>query len=356
MKEIDYYIGKSTTLSTLLVLLVLIGLFTFFSFIEEIDDIGQGNYNAASALQFVLLQVPRRLYELFPIAALLGTLLSLGGMANNSELTVMRSSGIAIGRIYWSAMKAVLFMMIVVMILGELIAPYTERQAQHMRSIAKAERIALQTRNGFWARDGNMFINIRDIQGSGRLGNITLFEFENDGRMHTITHTEQATYQQKEKTWILQNSEQNRFLNNRIVTQKIEKAKLNSLLNPELIGILILKPERLSVWDLYQYVGYLKDNGQRSAPYELAFWGKILYPVLIAIMTFLAIPFVFGSLRTVPVGQRVMVGALLGIGFHIFNQAVGNVALIYNISPALSSFIPSILFLILGILLMRRVT
>ncbi len=356
MKEIDYYIGKSTTLNALLVLVVLIGLFTFFSFIDEIDDIGQGDYDAFKALQYVLLQSPRRLYELFPIAALLGVLLSLGMMANHSELTVMRASGISINRIYWSTMKAIGFMMVIVIILGEWVAPYSERQAQHLRSIAKAERIALQTRYGFWARDGNMFINIRDIQGGGRLGNISLFEFEKNGKMHTITHSQHANYQQKDKTWILEDSQQNRFFKDRIVTNHIEQAQIGSLLNPELIGILILKPERLSVWDLYQYIDYLKENSQRSAQYELAFWGKVVYPVLVAVMTFLAIPFVFGSLRTVPVGQRIMIGALLGIGFHIFNQTIGHIGLIYNMSPLGSAVIPSVLFLMIGVFLMRRVT
>ncbi len=351
MKRLDRYIGKIILLNMLAVLLVLIGLFTFFTFIEEIDDIGTGHYGAFQALQYVALHIPRRIHELFPVVALLGSLLGLGLLANTSELTVMRAAGVSVARILWAAIKATLILLIVAIVLGEKLAPQAEQYAKKLRSLAKSEHIALQTPYGFWARDGDSFVNVRGIQAGGRLSDVSMYRFSGEKRLEKIIHARRAYYQQGR--WVLEELVETRLRPERVETFHKPRATWDSLLSPGLVGILILEPDKLSTLELYHYIQYLKQNGLRAAQYQLAFWQKVFYPLTAGVMIFLAVPFVFGSQRNVSMSQRILIGALLGIGFHIFNQAVGHLGLLYNFNPFLSAALPTLLFFLLGWGLMR---
>jgi lipopolysaccharide export system permease protein len=357
MKKIDKYIAKTVLAGILIVLLVLVGLFTFFAFIDEIDDIGKQRYELSHAIQYVLLEVPKHIYDIFPSAALLGSLLALGALANNSELTVMRAAGISILDIATSVLKLGLILTIVVMLIGEMVVPYSGQYAHNMRAIAQSEhanqQMVFSRRYGFWARDGNDFINIRTIFPDGGFGGINLYQFDGKQNLKALTYARSAYYEHGQ--WQLYEVEQQNLETQQVTRQFLPKLTWNAILKPALVNIVVVRPNQLSSLGLYKYIQYLKDNGQRTRQYELAFWTRLSYPIVSATMIFLAIPFVFGSLRTVSVGQRVLVGALLGVGFHMLNQASGNFALVYGIHPAISAFLPPVVFLLVAIRMMRRV-
>jgi lipopolysaccharide export system permease protein len=357
MKKIDKYIAKTVLAGILIVLLVLVGLFTFFAFIDEIDDIGKQRYELWHAIQYVLLEVPKHVYDIFPSAALLGSLLALGALANNSELTVMRAAGISILDIATSVLKLGLILTIVVMLIGEMVVPYSGQYAHNMRAIAQSEhanqQMVFSRRYGFWARDGNDFINIRTIFPDGGFGGVSLYQFDGKQNLKAFTYAKSAYY--KYGQWQLYEVERQNIETEQVTRQYLPKITWNAILKPELVNIVVVRPNQLSSLGLYKYIQYLKENGQRTRQYELAFWTRLSYPIVSATMIFLAIPFVFGSLRTVSVGQRVLVGALLGVGFHMLNQASGNFALVYGIHPAISAFLPPVVFLLIAIRMMRRV-
>lgn len=357
MKKIDKYIAKTVLAGILIVLLVLVGLFTFFAFIDEIDDIGKQRYELWHAIQYVLLEVPKHIYDIFPSAALLGSLLALGALANNSELTVMRAAGISILDIATSVLKLGLILTIVVMLIGEMVVPYSGQYAHNMRAIAQSEhanqQMVFSRRYGFWARDGNDFINIRTIFPDGGFGGVSLYQFDGKQNLKAFTYARSAYY--KYGQWQLYEVERQNIETEQVTRQFLPKITWNAILKPELVNIVVVRPNQLSSLGLYKYIQYLKENGQRTRQYELAFWTRLSYPIVSATMIFLAIPFVFGSLRTVSVGQRVLVGALLGVGFHMLNQASGNFALVYGIHPAISAFLPPVVFLLVAIRMMRRV-
>ncbi|OQY54335.1 MAG: LPS export ABC transporter permease LptG [Candidatus Parabeggiatoa sp. nov. 2] len=356
MNKIDIYIGKTVIAGILIVLLVLVGLFTFFGFIDEIDDIGKQRYGLWEAIQYVALEVPRHIYDLFPSAALLGSLLGLGMLANNSELTVMRAAGVSIVRIALSVLLGGLVLTLVAMLIGETIAPRSEQYANSMRSLAQSEhenrQMVFSSRYGFWARDGNDFINIRTIFPDGSFGSIALYEFDAAQHLRALTYARTAYYQDGQ--WLLKDVEKTLIEATKVTRQFLESTTWNAVLNPELVKIVVVRPHKLSSLGLHKYIQYLRQNGQRTTQYELAFWTRLSYPLVGATMIFLAIPFVFGSLRSVSVGQRIFVGALLGVGFHMLNQTTGNIGLVYGINPAISAFLPPILFLAMAVALMRR--
>jgi len=354
MKKLDKYIGFTVLAGILIVLLVLVGLFSFFSFIDEVDDIGKHDYGLWQAIQYVVLEIPRNIYDVFPSAVLLGSLLGLGQLANNSELTVMRAAGISILRITFSVLKFGLILTIIAMIIGETLAPVSGQYAKTMRTVAQSQGQQIGfSLQGFWARDGDDFINIYTIFPDGGFGGIKLYEFDTEQRLKTLISANSAYYENGE--WLLNNVTKVKIEENQVTRQYLKTATWNAVLNPDLIKIVKINPRNLSSLGLYKYIDYLEQNGQRTAQYELAFWTRLSYPLVSAAMIFLSIPFVFGSLRTVSIGQRVLIGAMLGILFHMLNQASGNMGLVYGFSPIVSAFAPAVLFSLLAIVLMRRV-
>jgi lipopolysaccharide export system permease protein len=352
MKTFDRYIGVTVISATATVLVVLLALFTFFNLIDELDKVGRGSYGVVQVIVFVLLSVPGLAYELFPMAALIGSLLGLGTLMRNSEITVIRCSGVRKIRLMMSVMKAGVVFVLIAVFIGEFIAPPAERFAREYRSMAINDRIALKTRNGFWARDGNSYINIRQILPGDQLENIYIYEFDADNRLRISTHAKRAKYDDTQ--WVLEGISQTILEDRKITKRVVDMATWNSLLKPDLITMIAIKPDSLSIWNLVKYIGFLSNNGQNSLRYEHALWVKLTYPLATAVMVFLAIPMVLGSGRATNVGQSILLGGLAGLGFHLLNQAAGHLGIVFELPPILSAAGPVMIMLILGLGLLKR--
>ncbi len=349
MRILDRYIARTVASAILLAMLTLLALFFFVELVDELADLGKGNYGVAQILQYVLLIQPRRIYELFPLAALLGSIMGLGMLASNNELVAMRSAGVSLLRLIGSVMKVALWMMLAVLLIGEWIAPPAEQYAQASRATAQSAQITLKTQHGFWTRDGSSFINIRAILPGGQLRDVFIYEFDEQRHLRVATHAAQAHYEKDQ--WVLENVQQSYVSEQGVTTRQTERAGWASPLLPEMMSALSVKPENLSSWGLYKYIRYLRENRQNSQRYELAFWNKVFLPLVTGVMVFIAIPFVFGVLRSVGAGARVLAGSLMGVGFHLFNQIFSNASLAYNLSPLFSAAFPALLFLLIALIL-----
>jgi len=353
MRLLGTYIGKTIAGHTVAVMLVLLSLYFFSTLVTEITDVGKGNYQMLDALQFSIMLLPRQVYELFPLVALMGTMLGLGALANTSELTVMRASGVSVGQIMREILKVGAVMVVVAAILGELIAPPLEKEARIQRARAISEQISINAKSGLWAREGDTFINIERLLTNGRASGIHLYRLDPDGKLLQSTTAKQGEY--IDNSWQLRQVLHTYFDEQRITRKSEKSAEWKSGVTPEVIDVVAVPPENLSILDLNEYVGYLHENGLEAQRYELSFWTRIATPFATAGMILLAIPFVFGSLRTVGVGQRIVLGALIGIGFYLFNGIFGRVGVVYNLSPVFSAVTPTVLVYIAWFLLMRRI-
>jgi len=352
MRLIDRYIGRTVLVHTGVVLMVLLAMYTFSSFVAEMDNVGKGEYRFLDAVQYVLMLVPRQAYELFPLVALLGSMLGLGSLASSSELTVIRSAGISIRRLSFSVLKVGGLLVLVAAILGEVVAPPLEKYARMERAKALAENISLNTENGLWARDESTFINIDRLLPDGLATGITLYQLGENGRLKEAVSARRGQY--REGVWQLENVRTSIFTEDGVRVTHDERIRWQSSLTPGVINVVAIPPENLSAYDLFNLVIYLRTNGLDSGRYELAFWTRIVAPVATAGMVLLALPFVFGSLRTVSIGQRIMVGALLGIGFYLFNAIFSRLGLIYNLPPFLAATLPALILFALWFYMMRR--
>lgn len=353
MKILDHYIAKAIISYTLLVLLVLIALYTFLQFVTELEDVGKGSYGVLDALSYTLYSIPQHIYDLLPVASLLGSVLGLGYLAGQSELVAMQAAGFSVGRIIRSALATGMVFVIMTALMGEVVAPPAERAANKLRSLAETGRLSKRAEQGFWTRNGNDFNRIGQVLPNGQYEDIEIFEFDSQQHLRVITRAAHASYH--DDGWHLSDIIQ-RFISPKgITTRRLAKALWESRLSPEMLNVVMVDPQQLSAWGLHRYIGYLQENKQATERYQQAFWSKVIAPFNTLVMMFLAIPFIFGPLRSVSVGQRILVGTLVGIGFFLFNRLFNQAGVVFNLPLFLSAAFPSLLSLSLGMVMLRRI-
>lgn len=352
MRILDRYLAGAVIGGTLLTLAVLLPLLAVFVLADEIDQVDQGGYGIWQALVFVTLSMPRYLYQVFPIATLIGALVGLGLLAARSELVAMRAAGVSIARIIRGAMVGGLGLAVAASLVGELVAPVAEQKALSGRAMAKSGDAVQMSARGFWARDGNAFINVREVLPGAALSDISIFEVENE-RLRYATHADEARYSDGE--WILTGISRSRIGQGQVEVEQVEQARWESLLSPRLLEVIVVEPHALPVWGLYRYLRYMRQTKQDAGAHEVAFWGKLAQPLLILAMIFVAIPILLGSARTTGTGVKLVIGIGIGILFYLVSRTFTYLALLYDFSPAIAAFAPVLLFVLGALLLLRRV-
>lgn len=351
MAKLDWYIGKSVFMAILAVLGIILGLASLFAFIDEMADISD-TYTFWDAGSFVVMTAPRRLYDMLPMAALIGCLIGLGALASSSELTIMRAAGVSIGRIVWAVMKPMLVLMIAGLLIGEYVAPVTEAQAQAARSLAQGTGDAQSARHGLWHRQGDEFIHINTVQPNGLLYGVTRYRFDDQRHMISASFAKQANY--KTEYWELKDVSTTLFHEGRTEVVSSPQERWNIALSPQLLSTVVLPPESLSMTGLYGYAHYLADQGLANGRYWLAFYTKILQPLVTVALVLMAISFIFGPLRSVTLGQRVFTGVLVGFTFRIAQDLLGPSSLVFGFSPLFAVLVPAGICALAGIWLLRR--
>jgi len=353
MKILDRYIGQVVTQTVLAVVTVLVVLFGMISFANEADKIGRADYTIGMAVIYTLLKLPLQLYQLFPLSALLGTMMGLGLLSSHGELVVVRAAGVSITRIIVAVMKSMGLLILLVIFIGEMVAPPAYQYAVHSRVKAMAGKISLNTDYGLWARDGDMFIHVRRVENDGRLIDIRLYDFDKDTRkMRFVLSAASGVFDGQQ--WRLSKVSKGVIEKDRVIVREIRELKWQSLLDPDLINIVSVGPDELSSFKLWSYIRYLKDNGLEYEQYELALYNRLFMPLAIIAMVLIAVPFVFVSQRHSSIGQKIVTGFLIGIVFYIANRLIGEMGLVYDFPPMLAAALPTLLVIAAAGLLLRR--
>ncbi|MBJ2346715.1 MULTISPECIES: LPS export ABC transporter permease LptG [Pseudomonas] len=351
MVKLDRYIGSSVFMAILAVLGIILGLATLFAFIDEMSDVSD-TYTLADVLSYVLLTAPRRLYDMLPMAALIGCLIGLGSLASNSELTIMRAAGVSIGRIVWAVMKPMLVLMLVGVLIGEYVAPATENTAQANRSLAQGGGDAQSAKHGLWHRQGDEFIHINSVQPNGTLYGVTRYRFDDQRHMLSSSFAKRAKF--AEDHWQLSDVTTTLFHDKRTEVVAAPTERWDVALSPQLLSTVVMAPESLSITGLWGYIHYLADQGLNNGRYWLAFWVKVLQPLVTAALVLMAISFIFGPLRSVTLGQRVFTGVLVGFTFRIAQDLLGPSSLVFGFSPLFAVLVPAGVCALAGLWLLRR--
>ncbi len=352
-KILDIYIGKTILATISLTLATLVGLSGIIKYVEQLRKVGKGSYDMLQALFYVLLEVPWDIEMFFPMATLLGALIALGMLASSSELTVMQASGFSKLDIGLSVLKTALPLMIMVMALGEWGSPQSAKLARDIRSFALSGGNIVSVRSGVWAKDSSDFIFVGQVDDE-TLNAVNIWKFDQDKKLTSIVSARKAEFV-GDQLWTMYDAQVTDVTDRSLLTKEtFDTYAWKTSLEPDKLSMATEKTGELSLSGIYQYVQYLKATEQDASKYELAFWRKLFQPLSIAVMMLMALSFVFGPLRSVSMGARVVSGIVAGFTFYITSEFFGPLSLVYDIPAVIGAVAPSILFLGLAIMLLRR--
>lgn len=351
MRKIDRYVMRNVGGAMFLVMVVVLSLDWIFGFIGELDNV-ENNYQVLDVLWYMVLTLPRRIYDYLPLGAFMGCLVGLGAMASSSELTVIRAAGVSLMRIVWSAMKPTLIVVLIGVLVGEYVAPATQRLAESERAVARGANKNIASSNGVWHREGNEFIHLNAVQPNGVLHGVSLYRFNDQRKLLSASFAKRAIYQGDH--WLLQSIRTTYIEKDRTRVERHSEQIWNTGLSPSVLSVLIVDPTDLSLSGLYTYARYLGEQDLNAAQYWLAFWKKALQPLGTAVMVLVAISFIFGPLRSVTMGFRVFTGLLVGLLFKYMQDLLGPMSVVYGFNPVLAVLIPIVISGIAGLILMRR--
>ena len=376
MTVLQRYFTTEIVRSVLFALVAFLALFAFFDLMGELKSVGRGGYQLQHAFLYVLMGLPGYIYELMPIAALIGTIYALAQFAARSEFTVMRISSMSTRMAGWMLAKIGLVLVAVTFLFGEVISPVSSGIAERLKLQAQGSALSQEFRSGLWAKDvireqgasgaaiGSRFLNVREIRPDGQLRGITLFEFDRDLHLIALVTAARAEYR-KSNQWRLEQVTETRFSSSTEAADDVAQAALTqglpasistkteatrdlaSEITPEILSI-GSHPERMSAYDLAAYARHLADNKQRTERYEIAFWKKIIYPFAVLVMMALALPFAYLHTRAGGVSLKIFTGIMIGVSFQLLNSLFSHLGLLNTWPAFATALLPSLAFLLLA--------
>ena len=352
MSILDRYIIRSVIGSTLLVLFVLLILYSLFIFIDQQQDIGVGRYTALSALYFTLLNIPQVAFEMLPIAALIGSLLGLGGLAHGSEVTVIRATGISVARIAGTVLMAGILLIGAEVLLGEFLAPPLRQAATQKKAFSKFNDISFGG-SGAWVRDGNKILNVARQSGERQFGGMVVFELSPDHRLLSVGRAGHATAG-NDRQWTLSDYAESRFTDDGVVAVPSSQRILETNVTASFLGLAVDTPGELTSRALWSLIQYLQSNSLNTREYVFNFWSRIARTVAIAFAVLLAVPFILGSFRSAGAGTRTMLGLVIGLAFFLLQRMIESGTQLFDLNPVILAWVPTVLLATVTLLLLAR--
>ncbi len=374
MTVLQRYFTTEIVRSVTFALAAFLALFAFFELMTQLESVGRNGYQLQHALLYVALGLPGNVYELMPIAVLIGTIYALAQFAASSEFTIMRVSSMSTAMTAKMLFKIGVGFAVATILFGELVAPKATELGEKLKLQAQGASLSQEFRSGLWAKDvikdnglegaviGTRFLNIQRILSDGRLDGVKIYELDQDFHLATMLTATYGDYQ-GDHVWKLTNVEQTAFSTNRqpsaitapIKTTKLPSSTFISEVTPEILSVLFADPDRMSAYDLRAYTKHLEANNQRTERYEIAFWKKVVYPLSIFVMMALALPFAYLHFRAGGVSLKIFTGIMIGVSFQLINSLFSHLGLLNTWPAIVTAAVPSLLFMVLAIVALRWV-
>ena len=386
MKTVRRLIYREVLLSIALVAMGFLALFFFFDLVDELQYLGKNNglpsglptandiYQVRHALVYVGLLIPNHLYELLPISVLIGTIFVMARLAQSSEYTILRTSGLD----PWRALKMLLSLgsifVVLSFVIGDYLAPLSERAAQLLKARYQGTITVGQT--GAWLKEkqpnSSVIANVKTLSPDNEMVSLQIFEFNNKGLVVSKMQAASASFG-SDNSWQLSNVTRTEFnvpaqalsgdkagkQSADVVRISMKSFRWATEITQEMVSVALLKPERMGTVDLFNYIRHLDTNGQSAQRYEIEFWKKVFYPVSCLVMVMLALPFAYLHFRSGGIAAYVFSGVMIGISFFLLNNVFGYVGNLQNWQPWLAAAAPGMLYMVIslgafGWLVLRR--
>jgi lipopolysaccharide export system permease protein len=353
MNTIDRYLYRTVLVYTFMAMCVLLTLGALFLFISQQRDIGVGSYSAGDAFIFTLLNLPQTAFELLPIGALIGALMGLGHLASGSELVVTRASGVSIWRIAWPVGLAGLTIAILMYGIGEYAAPPMAQFAKREKTTSKLADVSFAGKSSAWVKDGNLILRVQTGEVDHAFGGVSVFELDGSTKLKSIQRAARISVGDP-GLWVLHNVATSRFEQNSVAGNMVGESSMRSAVNPEFLGLAATDPQLLTLRGLNSYIEHLRRNSLETSVYEIGYWSRIARLVAVIVVTLLALPFVFGPLRTTGAGTRTVIGVLLGVVFFLVNRTIESGGQLFDLNPALVGWMPTAIVTVCTLIAISR--
>jgi lipopolysaccharide export system permease protein len=385
MSILQRYFAVNILQAVAFVAVAFLALISFMDLTAELPSVGKGGYEFEHAVMYVLLLVPGNVYQVMPVAALIGTIYTMAQFASSSEFTIMRASSMSTRMAGWMLFKVGLVLVLITFIFGELITPRTAPLAERVRLAAKGSTMSAEFRSGMWTKDsihaegvkgpviGTRFFNVRQVRSDGQLVDVRLYEFDANMRMRALITASSGSYRGN-NTWRLNGVTETIFSNSRVLpapgtpapqgqsvaatfgqetsavaTRKLDSLDLASEITPKILSVSRSDPERMSANELAVYTRHLAENRQETGRFKVAFWKKLIDPLSILVLMALALPFAYLHTRSGGVSLKIFVGIMIGVGFLLLNALFSNLGVLTALPAFFTAAAPSLLFLLLAI-------
>ena len=372
MKTIRRLIYKEIVNAVGFVSVGFLGLFFFFDLIDELQWVGKGVglnpagkleldkiYLLPQAFSYVALIVPSHIYELMPIAVLIGTIFVMARLAQSSEFTILRTSGLGPVKALRVLSGLGLAFVVLTFVVGDYLSPFCDRQAQLLRSKYLGQITVGQT--GAWLNEkqplSHQAVNVGAISPEGNLRDIKVYEFSVQGKLLSLTKAQSGEFMKDADAWLLRGVQRDEFNNDTdfkgntpdlnlkpVIRLQLETLQWPTTIKPEMVAVALLKPERMSAIDLFQYIRHLQSNAQTAQRYEIEFWKKVFYPISCLVMVVLALPFGYLHFRSGNIATMVFAGVMIGISFFLMNNVFGYIGNLNQWIPWLTAAAPGIIY------------
>ncbi len=349
---LDRYLAGHIHRSTLMVLLTLVSLSLFFTLVQQIDNLGKGDFTGWRFIEYLLLRAPGSAVQFMPLATLIGSMLSLGALAANSELIALHAAGVSLRRLGWSVALAALVMAVMTLLVSDFVTPWSETRAREIKTSSIGKGSSLLSRRGLWVKEGDHVIFVGRLFPDGSARQVEIHEFDDSGRLRMALKARSAV--PRDDGWMLKSVEQSLFEPDRVRRKTHAEWFYRGALSEDLLASLVIDPGQMSLPDLYGYIRFLEDNGIDTAVESLAFWRKLYAPITLLVMALLALPFVSGSQRQGNAGQRLVTGILLGLVFVMLDKLLIQLGLQWSLPAFINALLPTALFAALMLYMMRR--
>ena len=394
MKTLQRYFTVSILQATAFFLVAFLALNAFFDLTGELPNLGRDGYGIQHALLYVLLRMPYHVYEVMPVASLIGTIYTMAQFASSSEFTIMRASGMSTRMAVWMLFKIGIILVLVTFVFGELIAPRTAPMAERLKLAARGATVSQGFVSGMWTKDvvradgvagkitGSRFFNVRQFRNDGQLFDVRLYEFDTNFRMRSLITAARASYAGN-NTWRLEDVTETLFSNTGplsgagqgavsadanagapgsygqetsvVTTRRLTGMDLVSEITPKIISVSASDPDRMSANELAVYTRHLNENKQESERFKIAFWKKLIDPLAIFVLMALALPFAYLQARSGGVSLKIFAGIMIGVGYMLVNSLFSHIGLLSAMPALLTAIAPSLVFLALALATLWRV-
>jgi len=375
-KIYERYFAKQIYVSFGFILFALVALFLFFDVLSELGSVN-AKYTLPLALLHVLLKAPSRMVEIIPIAGLIGSIYVFAMMASQSEFTIFRVAGLDIKRSLFTLGKVSLPIVVFTLLISEVLGPYAESLSERIRMQALGSTFSSQFRSGVWVKDqlrdsdgsgpirpGVRYVNVGAIDQNDQIRQIRMYEFDPNYRLLSIRSAASGRFDNR-GIWELNDVSETRFTEKRsndpldavysAQTKVIPKLSLESQVTPQILNVLLISPEKMSIVSLGRFILHLQDNKQDLQRHSIAFWKKLIYPFIIFVMLALALPFAFMKIRSGSVGIKVFGGIMLGMSFQLFNTLFSSIGLLGALPAFFTAIFPPLVYLVLAFLALKWV-